>query len=83
MRHSSVINAIVSLIRSRNSTKVLWDSAEPISLEELKARFVALARAELANNPNQPVAKTEELTFEELWRIFELMEDLEDYPVIS
>ena len=81
MRHSLVINALLRLKRSGNKNMALWEKAEPISLDELRVRFAALARSEFASKPVG--SEVEELTFEELWRIFESLEDIEDCPIIS
>lgn len=83
MRHSSLFNALWFLTRSENKKlALLWDKAEPVSLEELKAKFADLARSELGFKAGQVTLASEEVTFEELWRIFESLEELEDWPVI-
>ena len=61
----------------------LWDRAEPISLDEIRARFAALARHDLAYKPVQSALDNEVLTLDELWKIFESLEELDDWPVIS
>ena len=83
MCHSSLFNALWLLTRSENKKlALLWDKAEPVSLEELKAKFADLARGELGYKAGQATLASEEVTFEELWRIFESLEELEDWPVI-
>lgn len=82
MRYSLLLRALRLLSGSKNNKIALWDRAEPISLDELKAKFTELARNELACKSDLPTVDSESLTFEELWRIFESLEDLEDYPII-
>ncbi len=82
MRHSSLIHALFNSKRTGNKNLALWDKAEPISLEEIKARFASIARNEFAYKADHPVLGAEELTFEELWKIFESLEDLDDCPVV-
>lgn len=84
MRNSLLIRIWHLLQRSENKKlALLWDKAEPVSLAELKVRFADLARNELKYRGDQPSVDCEELTFEELWRIFESLEDLEECPIIS
>lgn len=83
--HYSSLNNILHILINRSKNKklaLLWDQAEPITLEELKAKFAALARNEIASENDIACADAEKLTFEELWKIFESLEDLEDYPLI-
>lgn len=83
MRYSSLINVLDILKHSEHrKLALLWEQAEPISLEEIKAKFAVLARHEIASDTDLVCADAEKLTFEELWRIFETLEDLEDYPLI-
>lgn len=83
MRHSSLFNALRFLTYTKNKKLArLWDKAEPVSLEELKIKFADLARSELGYKVGQATLVSEEVTFEELWRIFESLEELEDWPVI-
>lgn len=86
MSHSSLIKALFVLMRFENKKMALWDKAEPISLEELKAKFaaLALARNDVAFKAEQSSLEPDDaLTLEELWRIFESLEELEDRPLIS
>ena len=82
MRHSSIIRILRLLMRSENNKMALWNKAEPISLDELKAKFEALVRDELVSKSNESALSDEELTFEELWKVFESLEELEDFPVV-
>jgi len=83
MRHSSLFNALRFLTYAKNKKLArLWDKAEPVSLEELKAKFADLACGELGYKAGQAALASENVTFEELWRIFESLEELEDWPVI-
>jgi hypothetical protein len=83
MRHASYIKALFLLKRSENKKlALLWNQAEPISLDELKAKFAALVRDELAYQPDQAIPNVDSFTLEELWVIFESLEELEDYPLI-
>lgn len=83
MRHSSLIRILRLLIHQENNKLgLIWDRAEPISLEDIKAKFAVFARSELANSADHLLSDHEALTLEELWRIFESLEELEDYPVI-
>ena len=81
MRHSSIIRILRLLMRSQNSKMALWNKAEPISLDELKTKF-DLVRDELVSKANESALAGEEVTFEELWKVFESLEELEEFPVV-
>jgi len=84
MRQSLLTRISHLLDRSkRRKLALLWDKAEPVSTEELKTMFTELARKELIYKPDQRVVDSDSLNFDELWQIFESLEDLDDCPVIS
>lgn len=82
--HYTSLNNIFRTLKSSKNKKLalLWDQAEPITLEELKAKFAVFPRNEIASENDVAFTDAEKLTFEELWKIFESLEDLEDYPLI-
>jgi len=82
MRHSSIIQILRLLMRSENNKMALWNKAEPISLDELKAKIEGLVRDEFVSKVNESALIDEELTFEELWKVFESLEELEEFPVV-
>lgn len=83
MRQSSLIRVLRLLMRSESNKLALWDTAQPIALDELRVKFAALARNDVAFQPDQPTLDSGTLTMEELWKIFESLDELEDWPVIS
>ena len=82
MRHSSIIRILRLLMRSQNSKMALWNKAEPISLDELKTKFGDLVRDEFVSKANESALAGEEVTFEELWKVFESLEELEEFPIV-
>ena len=82
MRHSSIIRILRLLMRSQNNKMALWNKAEPISLDELKTKFGDLVRDEFVSKANESALAGEEVTFEELWKVFESLEELEEFPVV-
>ena len=82
MRHSSIIRILRLLMRSQNNKMALWNKAEPISLDELKTKFGDLVRDEFVSKANESALAGEEVTFEELWKVFESLEELEEFPIV-
>lgn len=81
MQHSSLFNAL-QIKRSENKNLALWDSAQPIPLDELKAKFAALTRNQTGGKTDQATAANDDLMLEELYKIFETLEDLDDSAVV-
>jgi len=81
MHYSSLIQMFLSKKRQDPKALALWDAAEPISFEEIKTELVAYSRqGELAKiNPSD---LNRALTLDDLWAIFESLEDIDDCRVI-
>lgn len=82
MRHPSLIRVLLLLTRFEDKNLALWDKAEPISLDELKAKFAELACNDAALKSDQPSLDSDALTLDQLWKIFESLDELEDCPLI-
>ena len=81
MRYSSFIQAFLSQKRHKQNALALWAAAQPISLDEAKAELVALSH-DYEVTTICPADASRALTLDDLWAIFESLEDIDDCRVI-
>lgn len=83
MSHSSNICAFLFKKRREGLAPGLWDVAEPISLDEMRVQLLALTRKHAEEKPNYQALEHEALTLEQLWKVFEQLEDVDDCQMIG
>jgi hypothetical protein len=82
MRHSLKIYEFLFQKRRERKPPELWDIAEPISLDEIKAELANLTRTQFAEKFDPRVIVPEELSLDQLWKIFESLEEVDDCQII-
>lgn len=82
MRHSLKIYEFLFQKRREKKPPELWDIAEPISLEEIRAELARLTRTQFAEKFDPRAIVHEELTLDQLWKIFEALEEVDDCQMI-
>ncbi|MGR8930850.1 MAG: hypothetical protein ACU836_09430 [Gammaproteobacteria bacterium] len=80
MQYFSMIQGFLSLMGSKHiKEKALWDTAVPISLDEAKARSDGITSSERVGQSGPSQADAEEISFDELWQVFQSLEELEEH----
>lgn len=85
MQHSLNICDFLFQKRREKKPPALWDIAEPVSLDEIRAELAILTRKhgkQVTEEFDQQITEHEDLTLEQLWKIFEELEDVDDCQVI-
>lgn len=72
------------LLQKRREKKppALWDFAEPISLDEIRSELAKLTHTQIADQNAPKDFIHEELSLDQLWNIFESLEDVDEYQMI-
>ena len=80
MPHPSKSCAFLFKKRREGSPPALWEIAEPVSLDEIREQLAVLTRGHVQEH--HPHVEHEALSLEQLWDIFEKLQDIDDCQVV-
>lgn len=82
MKPLAMLKALSFFHQRKDHFSAVWETAEPILLDDLRAQLATLVSQQLPEKRQVVKSELDAMTIEQLWRVFESLDDIDDCKVI-